>query len=500
MRRAAAGLCLSLLLLAAGCAGAAPRAAGTHQNSASSASSSSSATAPPTPSPFAIRGVIEGYYGYSWSLTATEHLLAFMGRAGMNTFVYAPKFDPYERAKWQTPYPAAQLAQLATMVKAAQAAGVNFVYSLSPGLSINYSSTADRTALEAKLAQLRGIGINGFMLSFDDIGAPATAALAQGQVAMTNAVWAAERQADPQFSLMFTPTSYYGTSSNAYLQVLPGLNAGIQVAWTGPEVLPVEVTLAQAQAFGAIVGRKPLLWLNYPVNDWQVPAAELGTKTAQPRLLFMGPLQGMAPNLGQGLSGILANPMLEPYASEIPLASIAAYLRNPQSAVTEQQAWQQQISREGGSATAALQVFISGEEAEPANGPDGYTTTSTDVSADQLTNNLMSAFATEGAKAVQGTYGTELSALFQSWIKAAPLLTATHLGQPDLAAEIAPWVQQMVPDGQEGLAALALLANPSDTSARITVDQGISRLSNPNAAVDFGGNLLGLLKDAAAAP
>ena len=58
------------------------------------------------------RGTIEGFYGSPW--TAEERLdqLAFYGRYKLNTYVYAPKDDPYHRDRWREPYPPDALAQL----------------------------------------------------------------------------------------------------------------------------------------------------------------------------------------------------------------------------------------------------------------------------------------------------------------------------------------------------------------------------------------------------
>lgn len=491
------------VLTLAACGPAAAPAVPSTAKAASPAPRPTSGTRSATPSsPFAVRGVIEGYYGFSWSTTATASVLAFMAQAGMNTFVYAPKFDPYARADWRSLYPPAQLAQLQTLVGAARRNGITFVYSLSPGLSITYSSATDRAALEAKFAQLRAIGIHAFMLSFDDINPqlqPADIAayggqLGTAQVALTNAVWANQRQIDPHFSLIFTPTTYSGTRSSPYLREVAGLAAGIAVAWTGPEVLPIRITLGQAQAYGALVGRKPLLWLNYPVNDWTIPKGELGTPSAQPHVLFLGPVQGLDPELAAGVSGVLANPMLEPYASMIPLASVAAFLQAPASPAAEETAWRREITRLGGAQASALEALVAGEEPYPANGSVGYLTTSTDPSADQLEGAVLAAYAQSGPSALQETAAGQLRQLFASWVLAAPQLQ--HLSPNGLAQDLAPWATAMGQDGQAGLAALALMANPKDRAARNVVSQALARLQT--APVRFGGNLSQFLTKVAA--
>jgi len=500
----AAGALLALALgWASGCAGGRPPVRPPQSSAAAAGPGPQSAQ----PSPFALRGVVEGFYGPPWTPAATVDTLAFMGAQGMNTFVYAPKNDPYQRADWQEPYPARQLADLQTLVQAATRSHITFVYSISPGLSIVYSSAADRSALEAKLAQLRGIGVHSFMLSFDDVTdhlvAPADVAayggsLSAAQVDLANALQADERSLDPAFSLMLTPTEYSGTRSDAYLRGLAALSGDVDVVWTGPGVLSPQLGLADAQAFGAIVGRRPVIWYNYPVNDWTVPSAQLNSGLqVQAKDLFMGPVQGLDPGLAQGVRGILANPMLQPYASQLPLASLAAYLNAPGDAGAPASAWQAALTRLGGPAAQALATFCAAESPYPALTAGGaYVWTSTDPGVDSLEATLLATFAQHPAAASPAA--AQLRATFQSWIDAAPALAPGHLADAGLAADIQPWVHWMPTDGQAGLDALALLqAGASGSAARAKVTADLLLLAGQ--PVEFGGDLTSFLQGASAA-
>jgi len=511
--------CAFLLLVAivAGCA------------RAGSGSTAGPAPAHPSRSPFAIRGVVEGFYGPPWSAASTADVLAFMGARGMNTFVYAPKSDPYQRAEWSKPYPAAQLAALRGLVAAAAKGGVTFVYSISPGLSITYSSAADRALLLAKTRQLRGIGVHAFMLSFDDLNTeklqPADAAaypggIGQAQVALANAVFAAGRQADPAFSLLLTPTEYWGITADTYTRALAQLAPGIDVVWTGPGVVSPAITLAQAQAFGAIVGRKPVVWYNYPVNDWTVPSGGFSAPVVQPRDLFMGPVRGLAPDLAQGVRGILANPMLQPHASEIPLASIAAYLNDPAGAGTSSGsgsassgtaasptpggAWAAAVAAAGGAAKAALLEFCQAEQPYPTVSPTGkYGWSSTDPQLDATEAQLLAAYAAGPAAAMASTEAAALHTTFTDWMQGPVQLAPSRLADPALGEEIAPWVRWMPRDGEAGLDTLALLRAaaqgdaPTESLALSAVRQDEATLATQ--PVEFGGDLSGFLAKAAAA-
>ena len=91
----------------------------------------------------------------------------------------------------------------------------------------------------------------------------------------------------------------------------------IAIGWTGPAVVNDSITAEDARARAAALrGRAPLIWDNYPVNG-----ATMADR------LHLGPLWGRDNDLLEACSGYLANPMVQPRCSRLPLASIAAWLR-----------------------------------------------------------------------------------------------------------------------------------------------------------------------------
>ena len=101
------------------------------------------------PSPFAMRGVIEGYYGRPWTHEQRLALIDFLADRGMNTFMYGPKDDPLMRRDWRVPYDGAALGRLRELVDRCRARGMTFAWCISPGLSIRYSDPSGRAALLA---------------------------------------------------------------------------------------------------------------------------------------------------------------------------------------------------------------------------------------------------------------------------------------------------------------------------------------------------------------
>src|SRR4051812_9980923 len=134
---------------------------------------------------FAVRGIVEGFYGTPWTHDARLDVISFLAPRGMNAYVYAPKDDAKHRADWRTPYDAEELQRFAELAAHSAAHGVRFGFAISPGLDIAYDADDDRATLLAKLAPLRDRGVEWFLLLVDDI--PVQPALAPRQAAL--ATW-----------------------------------------------------------------------------------------------------------------------------------------------------------------------------------------------------------------------------------------------------------------------------------------------------------------------
>ncbi len=315
-------------------------------------------TSPATAGPPFLAGVIEGFYGPSWSVADTLAIMKFEQVHHMNAFLYAPKYDPYERIDWRQPYPPAAFARLRKLIDAARADGIHFVYSISPGLNITYSSPQDRAALLAKINQVRRAGVNEFMLSLDDITGILNAAdnrryhgnLAWAEADLANYVWSRERRLDPHFRLLLAQTDYYGVMNNPFWQSLKRyLSPAVTPIWTGAWALTQTITAAQVTAVEKDMGHRVLIWDNYPVNDFTYVINK------HPEL-FLGPVTGRGAHVLSLTVGYLFNPMYQARASEIALWTAAAYLYDPRR-YNPAQSWRQAIRSIGGPAADALAVF-----------------------------------------------------------------------------------------------------------------------------------------------
>ncbi|CAN5791493.1 hypothetical protein BH23CHL8_BH23CHL8_10050 [soil metagenome] len=278
-----------------------------------------------TASPFAIRGVIEGFYGRPWTHEQRLSLIDFLGQRGMSTFAYAPKDDPLVRRDWRTPYDGEALARLRELVERCGAVGMDLAWCISPGLSIRYSDASDVAALVAKLGSVAALGVDRLGLLLDDIprqlqhaeDQAAYGDLADAHVALVSRVFAA---LPAGARLIVCPTVYWGAGTEPYLATLGmGLDPRIDLFWTGRAICSQTLDLADAATFTRTANRPPTYWDNYPVND-----------VAMGYELHIGPYRGRDPQLWRSATGIVANAMELFEASRIPFATIADYLCDPE--------------------------------------------------------------------------------------------------------------------------------------------------------------------------
>jgi len=308
---------------------------------------------------FAHRGVVEGFYGPPWTHADRLWCLEQLGALGMNTYVYAPKHDALHRARWREAYSAQALRRFAELVEVGARHGVRAGFALSPGLEIRYSDASDRARLASKLGAFCTLGARFLALALDDVPTelqhPADRAafpsLAAAQLALANEL-RASLPADAV--LWFVPTEYLGVDSSPYLEELGGgLDARIEVGWTGRTLISPEIRSGEASRRAAVLRRKLLIWDNTPVNDGPMRP-----------MLHLGPYRGRDPDLARDASGVLLNPMPQARASFLQIATAAEYLRDPRRYDPEA-AWERALERAAGPAARALRVFASAQRFSP---------------------------------------------------------------------------------------------------------------------------------------
>lgn len=280
-----------------------------------------------------LRGTIEGFYGEPWTHAERLDQLAFYGDVKANTYVYAPKDDPYHREKWREDYPADKLAELAELVGTATANHVRFTFALSPGNSICYSSEDDLAALERKFQALYDVGVRAFSIPLDDIDysrwacdsdraaygepSPGNAGKAQADF-LTRVQQGWIETHDGALPLQMVPTEYYNTTESPYKAALREMDEDVVVMWTGNDVVPQSISVDQAIEADTVFGGPTFLWDNYPVNDYGQTSGRL----------LLAPYDKREPGLSDHLAGIVSNPMNQAAASKVAVFGIADFAWN----------------------------------------------------------------------------------------------------------------------------------------------------------------------------
>uniref|UniRef100_A0A8C1JP71 protein O-GlcNAcase n=1 Tax=Cyprinus carpio TaxID=7962 RepID=A0A8C1JP71_CYPCA len=244
----------------------------------------------------------------------------------LNTYLYGPKDDLKHRLLWREVYSAEEEAQLKALVCEAESRGLTFVYALSPGQDIVFSSSCDLTLLKRKLRQVSDLGCQAFALLFDDIDhsmcqsdTEAFSSFAHAQVTVANEIFRFLGE-PPVF--LFCPTEYCSSlctpsvSKSPYLLTVgEDLLPGISVIWTGNKVISRELSPESLAEVQAVLRRPPLIWDNLHANDYDS------------RRVFLGPFKGRPPGLRAHLRGLLLNPNCEFEANFIPLHTLGSWYK-----------------------------------------------------------------------------------------------------------------------------------------------------------------------------
>ena len=263
-------------------------------------------------------GIIEGFFGRPYSWAERSDMATALAPHGYGFYLYAPKADGYLRRRWREPYPEAELQALAGFAATCRQANVRFGVGLSPyELFLGFDDAA-KAALGAKLAQLDSLGLADLGIFFDDMKGDLPD-LAARQVEIVD--WIAGKTAASR--LIVCPSYYtddpvldrvFGQRPANYLADLgSGLDARIDIMWTGEEVCSREFSPGHLACVTDQLRRKPFLWDNYPVND--------GPRMS--RHLHLRAFTGRPAAIADHISGHAINPASQAVLSRIPALTLA---------------------------------------------------------------------------------------------------------------------------------------------------------------------------------
>ncbi len=266
-----------------------------------------------------LRGIIEGFYGREWSWDARRRYAGYLEAMNLNAYLYCPKGDAHLRKQWQHAWPAPVQRELASLATVYREKGLHWGVGLSPFALYQDYSAAARNTLKARVAAIDSLGGDVVALLFDDMpGDIADLAARQAEIVADVRAWSRAEW------LIVCPTYYsydpvlerfFGARPEHYWDQLGrDLDPSVDVFWTGNQVCSATVSAADLAAITESLGRKPVLWDNYPVND--------GAKAS--KFLHLTPLPGRAADLPGSLRGHFCNPMNQAELSRYPLGGLAA--------------------------------------------------------------------------------------------------------------------------------------------------------------------------------
>jgi hypothetical protein len=264
-----------------------------------------------------LNGIIEGFYGKSWSWQDRHSSVEFLAQSGLATYIYAPKSDAYLRRSWSKPWPLTDIEKLAALADDCRRSGVLWGLGLSPFEAYIDYGPRTRERLHRKLAEIDQLKPDVLCILFDDMrGDVPDLAELQARISQDIAARSSARRFilcpsyysdDPVLERVFgeMPTNYWQDLGR-------GLDSAIDFFWTGDRVCSRSYSSDSVAAISDTMGRSPVLWDNYPVND--------GEKMC--RLLHLRPFSGRPADMEQWSRGHLANPMNQAWLSRIALCTM----------------------------------------------------------------------------------------------------------------------------------------------------------------------------------
>jgi len=387
---------------------------------------------------FSYRGVLEG--GYSvWSHEKRLAIIEWTGKMKMNSFIYAPKEGMYFRRRWRAPHPDEEMEWFRQYVEASARNHVEFAYSLSPAMSMEYSDPAEFEVLAAKYARMQEIGVRRFGIFFDDVlpylSTPADRAayenIAEAEVEVTNKLLAALRERDRDVKLFFVPNQYWGWTPTDYMRIVrEKLHPDIDIGWTGRDIVSNSIPADDVRDFIKLVGRPPAIG-----DNWSP----------------LGPVERRDPDIYKLTSSYLNNPYgfaddSRAKMSRFVDSTVADYGWNPEAYDPARSIRRASEIIAGGQPAGdalLLALLIKGEKVSPAN--------IAEIPA--LLESLSDASKAAGAAA-------SLRELLDSYSSALPAAALT----PMLAAEVAPALEKGLAAFSRASAALVSMSLPADSA------------------------------------
>ncbi len=271
-------------------------------------------------------GIIEGYFGRTWTWPERKAVVSCLAPAGYKFFHYAPKNDRKLRRDWKELLAPEFMNEIVAFKDHCHSFGMRFGIGLTPyGAHLDFG-TETKQMLARKIDIFNSIGIDDLIILFDDMrGDVANLAEKQSEIM----AFCLDQSRAHHF--YFCPSYYsddpvldrvFGKRPLQYLEMLgKNIDPVVHIYWTGEEVCSAAFSLGHLRNVAERLGRNVCLWDNYPVND--------GPRMSQH--LHLRGFTGRTADIAYDVTGHAINPASQPVLSCIPALTLAASYRQAEN-------------------------------------------------------------------------------------------------------------------------------------------------------------------------
>ncbi len=398
------------------------------------------------------RGVVEGYYGTPWTIEDRKSQIEFYGRNKMNTYIWAPKDDPYHHGfRSREPYPEDVAQQIRELCQLAEKNHVKFIWAIHPANTVDWSKDngkPDMDLLVKKLELMYDLGVRHYGVFVDDSNGEINQAKRQAQLCTYLTENFINKKSDVGPVIM-CPTGYSrGWTPAPWLKELgENLHPDVRVMWTGDGVA-WKILLEGQQWVRKALGRPTFIWWNWPCTDYTRSQLALG------RTYDLS----QDPSMRELINGFVSNPMEWPEASKLGVFGVGDYAWN----ITQFDShanWYDGVKRLFPSNPEAMQLLAE-HNSDLGNNGHGFTREESETLTPTITALTE---ALDSGKHLDPQLLQRLDREYQDiTAAAATLLSDEQLAK--LRQEIAPWIELLSSTGQLGHNTIAALS-ASDRAA-----------------------------------
>ena len=280
-------------------------------------------------------GYIEGYYGRELTWLQRLAILTHLSFQSMNTYIYAPKEDPFHRILWKKSYPSSRQKIMKQFVSYGKRIGVEIILSIAPGLSYDYLSEDDYKLLLKKISFFLKLDANTVALLMDDIpeDLPASckrsfSSLGEAHGLLLQKLLSDIRKENKNANLWFCPTIYTdqfargNAAGSKYIKDLAKTTPeSVTVLWTGPQVVSEKLNNNNLGGILKLFKGNVVIWDNFFANDYA------------PLRLFVGPYTGRESAILESAKGVLINPTGLFHTDRFIISLFADFLKNKKATI-----------------------------------------------------------------------------------------------------------------------------------------------------------------------